>query len=91
MSEHFAEVFERARPRFEQSLDKTALAELGWKFADLAQYFYACIQRSARRTLEERGTLSAGGKTSKWRRMGFLGGRAGNRWRIESDRSPQIL
>lgn len=57
MSEHIAEVFEQARQEFEQAFDKTSLAEQGWEFADLAQYFYACIQRSARRTLEERGTL----------------------------------
>jgi len=57
MSEHFAEVFEQARPLFEQAFDKTGLAEKGWEFADLAQYFYACIQRSARQTLEKRGTL----------------------------------
>ncbi len=57
MSEHFAEIFEQARPRFEQALSKTELAEQGWEFSDLAQYFYACIQRSARKTLEERGTL----------------------------------
>ncbi|HEY0459625.1 MAG TPA: hypothetical protein VGC97_10845 [Pyrinomonadaceae bacterium] len=57
MSEHIADVFEEARPKFEQAFDKTSLAEQGWEFADLAQYFYACIQRSARRTLEERGTL----------------------------------
>jgi hypothetical protein len=57
MSEHIAEVFEEARPKFEQAFEKTALAEKGWKFGDLAQYFYACIQRSARKKLEERGTL----------------------------------
>jgi hypothetical protein len=57
MSDHIAEVFEQARPKFEQAFDKTSLPEQGWEFADLAQYFYACIQRSARRTLEERGTL----------------------------------
>lgn len=57
MSEHFAETFEQARPQFEQAFARTNLAEQGWEFADLAQYFYACIQRSARKTLEERGTL----------------------------------
>ena len=57
MSEQFAEIFEQARPKFEQAFDNTSLAEQGWEFADLAQYFYACIQRSARKTLEERGTL----------------------------------
>ena len=62
MSEHIADVFEEARPKFEQAFDKTSLAEQGWEFGDLAQYFYACIQRSARRTLEERGTLQTAEK-----------------------------
>ncbi len=57
MSEQFVEIFEQAKPQFEQAFDKMSLAEKGWEFADLAQYFYACIQRSARKTLEERGTL----------------------------------
>jgi len=57
MSEHFAETFEMARPQFEEAFAKTTLREKGWEFADLAQYFYACVQRSARKTLEERGSL----------------------------------
>jgi len=57
MSKQFVEIFEKARPQFEQAFDKMSLAEKGWEFADLAQYFYTCIQRSARKTLEERGTL----------------------------------
>ncbi len=57
MSEKFVEMFEQARPQFEQAFDKMTLAEKGWEFGDLAQYFYACIQRGARKTLEERGTL----------------------------------
>jgi hypothetical protein len=57
MSAHFAEVFEQARPQFEEAFAKTGLVDRGWEFADLAQYFYACIQRSARKTLEERGSL----------------------------------
>ena len=57
MSEHFAETFEQARPQFEEAFAKTSLGEQGWEFADLAQYFYTCIQRSARQTLEKRGTL----------------------------------
>ncbi len=57
MSGQFVEIFEQARPQFEQAFAKTSLAEQGWEFADLAQYFYACIQRSGRKLLEERGTL----------------------------------
>ena len=57
MSEHFAETFEQARPQFEEAFAKTNLGEQGWEFADLGQYFYACIQRSARKMLEKRGTL----------------------------------
>ncbi|HJS50417.1 MAG TPA: hypothetical protein VJ781_00835, partial [Pyrinomonadaceae bacterium] len=36
---------------------RTGLEEKGWKFEDLTQYLYACIQRGARQRLEERGSL----------------------------------
>ena len=62
MSGQFAEIFEQARPQFEQAFAKTSLAEQGWQFADLAQYFYACIQRSGRKLLEEHGTLPSAEK-----------------------------
>ena len=57
MCEQVAEVFEQARPRFEDAFKQTTLAEKGWKFADLTQYLYACVQRGARKRLEERGML----------------------------------
>ncbi len=57
MSNHFAETFEQARLQFEEAFAKTNLGKSGWESADLAQYFYACIQRSARKLLEERGML----------------------------------
>lgn len=57
MSDQVVEIFEKERPRVEQAFNRTSLAEQGWEFADLAQYFYACIQRGARRILEDSGTL----------------------------------
>ena len=57
MSERVAEIFESGRPRFEEAFNRTNFAERGWDFDDLTQYLYACIQRSARRLLEERGSI----------------------------------
>ena len=57
LSERVAEIFEKARPQFEEAFEATSLPGHGWEFTDLAQYFYACIQRGARRRLEERGIL----------------------------------
>jgi hypothetical protein len=57
MSAQFVQVFEKGQAKIEQAFNKTRLAEQGWQFADLAQYFYACIQRGARNRLEENGTL----------------------------------
>jgi DNA-binding transcriptional ArsR family regulator len=62
MSEQVALIFDTARTQFEQAFDKTSMTEKGWAFADLTQYLYACIQRGARKLLEERGTLSLAGK-----------------------------
>ncbi|MDQ3179963.1 MAG: winged helix-turn-helix domain-containing protein [Acidobacteriota bacterium] len=52
-----AEVFEQARPRFEQAFRETSLEKQGWEFTDMTQYLYTCVQRGARKLLEERGTL----------------------------------
>ncbi|MBA3633699.1 MAG: ArsR family transcriptional regulator [Acidobacteria bacterium] len=57
MSEQVAGIFEKARPQLEKAFNKTTLGEREWEFADLTQYLYACVQRGARRILEERGTL----------------------------------
>lgn len=57
MCEQVAEIFERARPRFEQAFGKTSLWKKDWEFTDVTQYLYACIQRGARKRLEERGML----------------------------------
>lgn len=57
MCEEVADVFESARPRFEAAFDRTALAAKGWNFTDVTQYLFACIQRGARRQLEESGML----------------------------------
>ena len=52
-----AKIFEDAEPRFREAFDRTKLEEAGWNFTDLTQYLYACIQRGARRRLEEDGLL----------------------------------
>ena len=57
MSEQVAEIFEKARPQLEKAFNKTTLGEREWELADLTQYLYACVQRGARKILEERGTL----------------------------------
>lgn len=57
MCEQVVEVFKHARPRFEDAFDRTTLGEKGWEFTDVTQYLYACIQRGARKRLEERGML----------------------------------
>jgi DNA-binding transcriptional ArsR family regulator len=57
LCEQVAELFEQAVPRFENAFAGTGMEEEGWKVADLTQYLYACIQRGARKSLEERGVL----------------------------------
>jgi hypothetical protein len=57
ISEKFAEIFEQARPQFEEAFTQSDLEERGWNFADVTQYLYTCIQRRARKLLEERGSL----------------------------------
>ena len=57
MAGRFAALFEKKCPQLERAFDRTALAERGWEFSDLAQYLYACVQRGARELLEERGVI----------------------------------
>ena len=57
MCEQVVETFEQARPHFEDAFKRTTLAGKGWEFTDVTQYLYACIQRGARKRLEERGLL----------------------------------
>lgn len=57
MSGRVAEIFDSARPQFVEAFNRTNFTERGWEFDDLTQYLYACIQRSARRLLEERGSV----------------------------------
>ena len=57
ISDSFAELFEKAKPSFERAFEASGLAEKGWSFDDLSQCAFARIQRAARRTLEERGTI----------------------------------
>lgn len=57
MANEMAELFERRKEEFERVFNETSLGERGWKLADLMQYLYTTVQRGARETLEESGTL----------------------------------
>ena len=57
VSRRVADLFEKQRGRLERAFNKTDLAKRGWAFADITQYLYANVQRSARELLEERGVL----------------------------------
>ena len=57
MCDRVAEIFQEAAPRFRAAFDSTGLEEAGWEFTDVTQYLFACIQRGARRRLEEDGLL----------------------------------
>ena len=57
MSERLAELFEKQQSQLKRCIEKTSLAGQGCEFSDLAQYFYASVQRGARMLLEERGVL----------------------------------
>jgi DNA-binding transcriptional ArsR family regulator len=57
MSERIAELFDKQQAQFKLAIEKSSLADQGCEFSDLAQYFYASVQRGARMLLEERGVL----------------------------------
>ena len=57
MAERIAELFDKQQAEFELAIQKSGLADQGCEFSDLAQYFYASVQRGARMLLEERGVL----------------------------------
>src|ERR1044072_4839400 len=57
MAERVADLFAQRRKQLEGAFGKTDLAKRGWTFADITQYLYGSVQRSARVILEERGAL----------------------------------
>ncbi len=57
MAEQIADLFEKNRAGLQRAIEKTSVADHGWKYVDVAQYFYASVQRGARKILEERGVL----------------------------------
>ena len=57
MSLQIAEIFEQKRAEFERTIPKTMLGNRGWKFSDLAHFFYASAYRGASKLLEQRGVL----------------------------------
>ncbi|MGB7925777.1 MAG: winged helix-turn-helix domain-containing protein [Pyrinomonadaceae bacterium] len=57
MAESVADLFEQKRTQMEDAFNQTNLAERGWTFSDVSHYLYSCVQRGARRLLEQSGTL----------------------------------
>jgi DNA-binding transcriptional ArsR family regulator len=57
LSKRLADLFESQQAPLKRVMEKTGLADQEWEFSDLAQYLYACVQRGARKLLEERGVL----------------------------------
>ncbi|HYJ91214.1 MAG TPA: winged helix-turn-helix domain-containing protein [Pyrinomonadaceae bacterium] len=57
LSNMVADAFVKALPKFERAFKSSGLPEKGWDLKDLSQCLYARIQRTARRTLEERGVV----------------------------------
>src|SRR5204862_2619329 len=57
MAETIVDLFESRRSQLEVAFNKTALSERGWTLSDIGQYLFACMQRGARKTLEQRGVL----------------------------------
>lgn len=57
MAETIVDLFESRRSQLEAAFNKTALSGRGWTLSDIGQYLFACMQRGARKTLEQRGVL----------------------------------
>jgi DNA-binding transcriptional ArsR family regulator len=57
LAERIAQLFDKQQAQFKRAIEKSSLADQGCEFSDLAQYFYASVQRGARMLLEERGVL----------------------------------
>jgi len=57
MALQIADVFAGKRAELERAIPNTMLGNRGWKFADLAHYFYASAYRRAAKLLERRGVL----------------------------------
>jgi hypothetical protein len=57
LSKRLADLFEAQQTPLKRVMEKTGLVDQQWEFSDLTQYLYACVQRGARKLLEERGVL----------------------------------
>ena len=57
IAERIAEIFESRLDELRHAMEQTELTDKSRDFSDLAQYLYACVQRGARKLLEERGVL----------------------------------
>ena len=57
LSKRLADLFESQQAPLKRAMEKTGLADQEREFSDLSQYLYACVQRGARKLLEDRGIL----------------------------------
>jgi len=57
VSDEIASLFEECIPRFEEAFSHSTLVEQGWSLQDVSQCLFAHIQRRARKTLEDRGSI----------------------------------
>ena len=57
LSREIATRFEEFLPEFQEAFGHSELAKQGWAFEDVSQCLFAHIQRRARHTLEENGSL----------------------------------
>ena len=53
-----ADLFKKQRRKLEKAFRETPLGDRGWDLAEVAQFVFASVQRSARGILEEDGTLA---------------------------------
>jgi len=52
-----AQLFKKERRKLEKAFRATPLPDRGWRFADIAQFIFASVQRHARERLEKDGVL----------------------------------
>ena len=52
-----AQLFKKERRKLEKAFRDTPLPDRGWRFADIAQFIFASVQRHARERLEKDGVL----------------------------------
>jgi hypothetical protein len=53
-----ADLFKKHQRKMEKAFRETPLSDRGWDFAEVAQFMFASVQRTAREMLEQDGTLA---------------------------------